>query len=190
MKTIGHHTCLLNGDIADILRNAPFLAENKPDEGKVQFLGTGYYFWDNNLEMAKVWGRYHYGGRYVIIGVDFDLKSDTCYDLVGNRTHQIDLTKRLEKLSERLGNDKPKKWTLGQFFSFMQKLAKRDCNVFPYKMVRAIDLLRHNELKKQQVIINFVEGKKNYTLLNPKIVICAFDKNSLNLQTKKIIYTT
>lgn len=190
MKTKGHHTCLLNEDTVAVLRDAPFLAEDKPDEGKVQFLGTGFYFWDNNLEMAKAWGRCHYGGKYAVIEVDFDLRSNTCYDLVGNRTHQIDIIERLTKLMESSENDKPKKWTLGQFISFMLELADRNYNVFPYKMVRAIDLLNHKKYKREQALINFTKEKNNYTLLNPKIVICVFDKNTLNLQTKKIIFTS
>lgn len=190
MKTKGHHTCLFDGDTKTVLKDSPFLAEDKPEEGKVQFLGTGYYFWDNNIQMANVWGKHRYDGKYAIIEVDFNLTSDTCYDLVGNRTHQIDIVERLRKLSESSRSDKPNKWTLRQFLSFMLKLAERNCNVFPYEMVRAIDLLNHTKYKKEQELINFTKDKKNYTLLNPKIVICVFDKNTLNLQTKRIVFTS
>lgn len=190
MKTKGHHTCLLEGHIDTILMNAPFLAEDKPRIGRKQFLGTGYYFWDNNLPMANAWGKFHYRGKYAIVEIDFDIKSDTCYDLVGNRSHQIDITIRLNKLLETSGNDKPRKWTLRQYFLFILKLADSDCKIFPYKMVRAIDLLNHIKYKTEQDYINFTENKKNYTLLNPKIVICVFDKNTLNLQSKKLVYPT
>ena len=149
MKTKGHHTCLFNGDQESVKKNSPFLAEHKPNEGKVQFLGTGYYFWDNNLELAKIWGKSHYGGKYAIIEVDFDLNSDINYDLVGNRSHQIDLVERLRILTNNSDND-----------------------------------------LEVQELIYFTEDKNNYTIINPKIVICVFDKNALNLQTKKIVFTS
>lgn len=190
MKTKGHHTCLFNGDQESVKKNSPFLAEHKPNEGKVQFLGTGYYFWDNNLELAKIWGKSHYSGRFAIIEVDFDLNSDTNYDLVGNRSHQIDLMERLKILINNSDNDKTKKWTLSQFLTFMQNIAVINSDVFPYKMVRAVDLLNHKRNFKVQELIRFTEDKDNYTIINPKIVICVFDKNALNLETKKIVFTS
>jgi len=190
LKTKGHHTCLYNGDRESVLRNSPFLAEYKPKEGKMQFLGTGYYFWDNNLELAKVWGKHHYNGKYAVIEVDFDLKSDSCYDLVGNRSHQIDLAERLNKLSVNSGSNKTKKWTLSQFFTFIRKFAVSNRDIFPYEMIRAIDLLNHKKYEKVHELILFTEDKDNYTVINPKIVICVFDKNRLNLQTKRIVFTS
>lgn len=190
MKTKGHHTCLFNGDRESVLSESPFLAEENPKENKVQFLGTGYYFWDNNIELAKVWGNSHYDGKFAIIEIDFDLKSNTCYDLVGNRSHQIDLAERMKKLTNNSSSKKPRKWTLSQFLTFIRKIAALNKDVFPYEMVRAIDLLNHERYKKAQQLIRFTNDKENYTVINPKIVICVFDRNTLNSQTKKVVFTS
>lgn len=190
MKTKGHHTCLFNGDRDSVLRESPFLAEDNPKEGKVQFLGAGYYFWDNNLELAKVWGNSHYDGEYAIIEIDIDLKSNSCYDLVGNRTHQIDLAERLKKLADNSCTNKLREWTLNQFITFIRNMAAINSDVFPYQMVRAIDLLNHDRYKKAQQMIRFTKEKHNYTVINPKTVICVFNKNTLNSQTKKIVFTS
>jgi len=57
-------------------------------------------------------------------------------------------------------------------------------------MIRAIDLLNHKKYEKVHELILFTEDKDNYTVINPKIVICVFDKNRLNLQTKRIVFTS
>ncbi|MDD2582996.1 MAG: hypothetical protein PHR66_13485, partial [Desulfuromonadaceae bacterium] len=60
MKTIGHHTCSKKNGKAFILENAPFLSEYNETGKVLKFLGTGYYFWDDNIEMAHNWGRSHF----------------------------------------------------------------------------------------------------------------------------------
>jgi hypothetical protein len=73
-------------------------------------------------------------------------------------------------------------------YEFLRKLNRENDNVFPYKLIRAIDL--HNHTVKAQRSIKFIENKENYTIINPKLVIFAFEKEDLNLPTKRIVVSS
>ncbi|MDM1373853.1 hypothetical protein [Myroides marinus] len=163
MKTIGHHACSSKGGDEVILEKAPFLAEHNPEEDKYQFLGTGYYFWDNNKDLAKIWGRSRYDNNYRIIAIDFELTQDNCYDLVGNRSHQIDLVNKMKLFDSKQNENKSENWTVNQCITFLRTLAKKDKAVFPYDFIRAVDLLNHKKHKKAQKQIEFIKEKQNYT---------------------------
>ena len=186
MLTKGQHTCKLDGGLKNILKESPFLAKHKPEKHKLQFLGEGYYFWDNNIEMAHIWGKQHCKNNYCIIELDLEITEKTCLDLVGNRKHQIFLVEMLNKLKEK-GFDR-KKWNISNCIEYLKSLRKHNKNIFPYNTIRALDYISPDELK--QVRIDFVNNVKHYTVLNPKITICAIDKNLLPLQSKKIIYSS
>ena len=190
MKTIGHHTCSNIGGAHSVFDRAPFRAIHDETKDKYQFLGTGYYFWDNNLELAKVWGKNHYFNQYVVVEVDFELTEANCYDLVGNRNHQIDIIKKMKDLRRSLSNSKSENWSISNYITFMRNASKINKDIFPFEMVRAIDLLDHIKYSKKQYKIKFVDSKHNYTVLNPKIVICVFDKNSLDLNSKRVVHPT
>jgi len=188
LKTVGHHACKQTGGYSSVLENSPFYAEHNPGNNKYQFLGSGYYFWDNNLELAKSWGKSRCNNDYYVVEIDFELTSENCFDLVGNRNHQIYLLKMLDILKKETGHDKNKTWTLNQCVEFLRKLNRENDNVFPYKLIRAIDL--HNHTVKAQRSIKFIENKENYTIINPKLVIFAFEKEDLNLPTKRIVVSS
>lgn len=63
-------------------------------------------------------------------------------------------------------------------------LEKDRPGIFPFKVIRAVDMLPRDEQSKWY----FVSGKRNYTLLDPRIVICITEKNALILQSKNIVY--
>ena len=188
MKTIGHHTCKKEGGEEYVFEESPFFAEHNPEVAKFQFLGSGYYFWDNNIELAKVWGKGHYNDNYYVVEIDFELTSDNCFDLVGNRYHQIHLINCLKEYEVSTGENKSN-WTVNQCIQFLRELNEVNEEVFPYKFVRAVDLLKHTKFKAQH-LMKFIDNKDNYTIINPKIVICVFDKDELNLQTKRIVHSS
>lgn len=189
MKTIGHHSCSKDNGSDYVLQESPFFAEHNPKANKFQFLGSGYYLWDNNIELAKYWDRKNYPTAYYVVAFDIELKAKICLDLVGNRKHQIFLMQILEAGKINLGLDLVKDWTLNQLITFLKFLSKEDINVFPFKLIRAVDLLKH-DFFKSQIKIKFISQKENYTIINPKIVIFAFDKHSLNLESKRIVYSS
>ena len=188
MKTIAHHTCKKEGGINYITSNVPFYAEHNVNEGKYQFLGSGYYFWDDNIELAKSWGNFHYKNDFYIFEFDFEISSDVCLDLVGNRSHQkyfMDLFRIYEKQT----GDNKKDWSICQCIEFLKILSTKNEKIFPFKMIRAIDLLNHNK-HKQQFKKEFVPHKDNYTIINPKMVICVISKQDVPLKSKKIVFTS
>lgn len=189
MTTIGHHTCTKKGGKESVINNAPFLAVHTPFEKdikkrKLQFLGQGYYFWDNNFELARIWGKSHCNNDFFIIECEINITENNCFDLVGNRGHQIMLLSTLEKLKEK--GYKKDYWEISKCIEYLKKLAKYNNEVFPYEHIRAIDYLKPHGL--QQVEFYFVKGNKHFTILNPKMAICTLNKDTLPLHTVKIIY--
>ena len=189
MVTKGHHTCRKDGGKEEVIKNAPFLAEHTPNEKdpkkqKLQFLGQGYYFWDNNFEMARIWGKSDCNNHFFIIECEIEISETKCFDLVGNRNHQIFLIDMLKKMKNKGYNRDH--WEISKCIEYLKLLAKHDHAVFPYESIRAIDYLPPHEL--QQIEFHFVKGNKHYTILNPKMAICALKKETLALHTVKLVY--
>lgn len=184
METVGHHSCYKDGGYDFVLENAPFIANHNPDTGKKQFLGTGYYFWDDNLDMALYWGKNHYDNNFYIIECDLCFHNDCLLDLIGIRNHQkylMQVREKLAKLFPYTGDT----WSLGTFIEFLKYINENDeryRGIFNFKAVRAVDVTQKSIPK-----IYFVQGKGNYTNLNPRYVICLYEKNELILRSKKII---
>lgn len=189
MITIGMHTCLKDGGRDKVLYEAPFLGEHTPNhpvrsKRKLQFLGQGYYYWDNHIEMAKIWGKIHCNNNFFILSCEINISQEKCLDLVGNRSHQIYISETMEKLKKR-GYDKGN-WEISKCLEYLKKLAKLDINIFPFENIRAIDYLPPDDL--QQIEYYFVNNNKHYTILNPKVAICVINKKSLPLHSQKIIF--
>lgn len=178
LDTIGHHACKKDGGKEFVLTNAPFLS---PNTGKVPFLGVGYYFWDFDLDQAKKWGHDHYRDEFYIISADLHLPEDALLDLAGNRQQMVwfsALLKRFERKGLKAGE-----WKLGEFIEFMREFRKVTYAAFPFEIIRAQDFLPQN--------INFsihFNELPNYTNLNPRFVICFFQKNEVYLQNKRVIF--
>ncbi len=181
MITIGHHTCSSANGREYIKTHAPFLAENQPN-GKMQFLGTGYYFWDDNIEMAHHWGDSHFKGNYCVLSFDLNMPKEVFLDLVGNRQHmQVFLTMALKIQNQHKSTVG---MNVGEIIELLKRFAKDRPDIFPYKIIRAVDLSPKFEQSKWY----FVSSKKNYTLLNPRIIICFLEKNSLFLHLNDVIH--
>ena len=98
--TKGHHTCGQFVNDAVAIKRAPFKSICDQSKRKDPFLGEGFYFWDDNIEAARWWGKSHYYGKYTILEYDFTLSGDHFLDLVGcRRDIRILLTLR-EKLKK------------------------------------------------------------------------------------------
>lgn len=179
MEIKGHHTCKKSGGEAYVLKNAPFLSTIK--NSKIPFLGIGYYFWDDNIEMAKYWGWSNYNNNYYIVENDLDCQPDVFLDLVGNRK---DMRLFVDLMDDMIGRGiNREKWTVGAFIEFMKRLRIHNKDVFPYQIIRAVDNSKINEQFKYY----FVQGRGEFTNLSPIIVICVIDKIVVNLNANKII---
>jgi hypothetical protein len=176
------HTCMSKGTNEFIEQNAPFFAKVKSAEEVDQFLGSGYYFWDNHIEMAHRWGKDHYQNKYTIVESSAYIGLDVCLDLVGCRAHM----KALHDLEQDLLHKNVKKkqqWTVGECIEFLKELD--DKNVFPYEVIRAVDQVLPKKFKQQAMF--FVTKTNHFTVLNPKIALCFLNKDVL-LQPISIIY--
>ena len=78
-------------------------------------------------------------------------------------------------------------WSMGKIIQFLKDLEKKPERKgrFPYKAVRAVDI---NDSKFKPTNYRFVEGQFRYFNMNPRLIICLFEKNKLILTTYKIIY--
>ncbi len=184
IKDIGHHTCSSKGGEKFVIREAPFLSEHG-------FLGKGYYFWQNNLEFAKIWGHRHYNGKYYVLEFELNVYYDELLDLVGNRTQMMQFKNLIysikQKLAEKFKNTPEKKvaideWGIGEIIEYLKRK-----NIFEYKIIKAVDYrVSYRHLGKE----SFLRNKKNFIFLNPRIFYCFIEKNNLYFSNKKLIYTS
>ena len=151
-------------------------AEKNNNEPKYQFLGSGYYFWDNNIQRAHRWGEEHCDGKYLICECSLVLQGESFLDLVGSRE---DLGKFLEVYMKMRKFDPNLK--IGAFFYTMQVIAKYQPNTWPYTIIRALNVKRG----KNEAPYNHLYNAK--MLLDPEIIICFYNKNELNLQNSRYL---
>lgn len=195
MKTIGHHTCSSEGEKSAIEQNAPFISTYIPDDEEGEnnrhpFLGTGYYYWDNHIELAIWWGQVHYRGRYYIVKSNLEIDDGTFLDLVGSRASMIWLKDRIDELEEK-GIPRTD-WTLGNLIEFLKEIKTETGlnEVFPYAAIRSID---YKAKGKSNFSINFAPRKHpkekiSFTLLDPRMIICVIEKDESIIKTREIVY--
>lgn len=172
--TIVHHTCKREGTKEFIEKNAPFFAALEEGKDVNQFLGAGFYFWDDHLELAHLWGSSHYDGEYYIIESEAYIGPEICFDLVGCRQHMkalIDLESQLNEVKPNIKSS----WTVGSCIEFLKEL--NDESVFPFKAIRAVDMVIPKKLEQKTLL--FVNKTNHFTVLNPKIAICMLEKSLL-----------
>lgn len=179
METTGYHTCSGEYGLANVRRHAPFLSTFNEDKKKYNFLGTGYYFWDFNEEMAREWGMVHYKGQYFILKAELRIEDHLLLDLVGNMKH-IRYFGEIIQLFRKLPNTDD--WCLGKYIEMLKIYAKDDeeyTGLFQFIAIRAIDNKRSG---KEQYHIAFSPDRDNYTNLDPVMTICIFDLDKIFLK--------
>lgn len=161
---------------------APFLAHNSQKEIKAQvkdhfqFLGEGYYFWDNNIQRAKIWGEMHYEGKYKILEIPLVLQGDDFLDLAGSREDIANFCSLYDYYKDTFGYQ-----GIGAFISGMMTLAKKNPKVWPYKVVRALNV------KRKAPSSSFNHLKDSKMLLDPEIIVCFYDRDKINLSLSRVI---
>jgi hypothetical protein len=166
VNTTGYHTCQARGKPEEI--TGPFLATYDEQIKKYQYLGTGYYFWEDDIELARSWGKQHYKGRYYIFEAQLFIADNTLLDLLGDssaRKYILTLMKTFSNQSKIAG-----RWTMGALIEFMRKEAPKGSEMFPYKAIRAAD----NSYNRREDTHPFAPDQKSFINLNPKIIICLF----------------
>lgn len=189
INTIGHHVFkYLPPDFTE--KGIPFLAKNsakenessvngKNTEYKFQFLGEGYYFWDDNIARAHKWGNSRYKGRYLIMELPLQLKGNRFLDLVSSREDLRLLLDVMKEVAKEIPDLK-----LGAFFHVMQTMEKHQPGTWPYSIIRALNV------KANAVKLPFNHIKGSDMLLDPEIIICFYEKKELNLHSIRYIDKT
>ncbi len=185
MQTIGHHTCKNEGGVDYVLANGPFLSEYNEQEGKIPFLGEGYYFWDDNLDLAHHWGRVHYRSKYLVLEADLRFAQDEVLDLVGSRQDMRYLQEIRNALADRglIEGD----WEMSKIITLLRQLESqmgKEAALFPFEAIRVVD---HSMMGDKQIPAKFVSARDNFTLINPRIIVCMFRKKEINLWRKRIV---
>ena len=202
METIAHHTCKKEGDEHFVLENAPFLSEwielpNVPQNVISQrrpFLGTGYYFWDFNIDMAEQWGKKHYNKSYYVIEYELCIDDEELLDLVGNRMHMsyfINLINRLQASGKVIKPDLPNgRISVGKMIEVLKLFDSKEPGLFPFNVFKAVYHDTHTNYEIEQNRFVFVNKDSKviaYTNLNPRIIICFKAIKRIHLQTKSIV---
>ncbi len=185
---IGHHTCKNTGDGHLIIKNSAPIAKAIYDRysSKNPFLGSGYYFWDNNLLMARLWGKKHYNNKYYIFQADINKADDILLDIVGNREHIQWFVKLMAIFADY--NEGDKHWEIGKFIEFLKSFARDNDDykdIFPFKGIKAVD----NSATIPDVEYYFDGQSKSFINLNPRIIICVVEASPITLTNFKLIET-
>jgi hypothetical protein len=184
MKTIGHHTTENRNNVVEILQKGAFFSAKEGNN--TPFLGEGYYFWDDNEEMAHFWGNKMKSDNYYIFSADLHINDNLFLDLVGSRQCQKWLYERAKALEKRDG----KQWSVGNLIEYLKNLAllTKNTAIFPFTAIRAIDYSQPKTNQYQIVFSDKEKLKNKYTVINPVYIICILDKNDGSIQSFKHLF--
>lgn len=174
-QTIVHQTLEDRNNPDEIEDSGPFKMEiGNP------FLGNGYYFWDDHIDLAHWWGRNHIKRDYVICEAQLEVDNTIFYDLVGSRQDMMHFKELIRTL-------KLEKLAIGQIIELLKEVNSRPDKkgIFPYKVIRAIDI-SHSSYEQEHY--KFVKDRKGETNLAPRIIICLIEKRTVPLSSYKIVY--
>ena len=179
-----HHTCSSAGGEYYITQNIPFLSKYKPKENVMPYLGEGYYFWDYNLEYAKVWGESHYSNKFLIFECEVSINGDdeTYLDLVGNRKHLLGFVSLLMEFNF-IHEEGTKGIDLCYIIEYLRKSIPE---AFPFKIIRAVDY-KNDEYAGIKIVFNGKGNPPSFTILNPRIIFSFKNKDEIPYKLKPFI---
>jgi len=189
MKFTYQHTCRKDQS-AYILNRSPFQSITKKNAHekvlKYPFLGSGFYFWEENVLAAKRWGEIHYKNNYSIVEcIDVSLDDELLLNFLDRRS--LDYFNELKEIYETK-NQSSKKWKIGQWIEFFKKLNRIQDGKFPYKYIRAIEILP--DTPENNAFLGktrFTESSNIETFTSPLIILCIIDRKDLVFKSKHLI---
>lgn len=125
---LGFHGC--RKSVATSLINNPDVI--KSSANMYDWLGSGFYIWENNMERALEWAKDQYGSEGAVIGVVYEL--GTCLDLMDSSCIQLVRLARTEFENDMnmLGLPLPSNKDLRSDPDKNKKLRYLDCAVINY----------------------------------------------------------
>lgn len=188
IETVGHHVCKNTGE-KDVLGKAPF-----PSTREDKFLGDGYYFWEDNEQLAKAWGgkTYHKKGiPYCVCQFALTFDREQFYDLIGSREHQKHLVGVRKFLTQR--RQALHGWPIGKVIDFLREANSSDDpeyevfkGEFEYTVIRAAD----DSDTAVQDLLKFAKDQPNVADLNPCYIICVIDIKKVVLGPIKVVHAS
>ncbi len=181
MKIVTVYQTLKDKDYLKVETDGPF-----PCKWENTWLGDGYYFWEEFVELAHWWGQTHRNGSYIICKAICDFDDLNCFDLVGEMKHVRLFREVVEKLRNKGLIDE--KTTVSRIIRYW----KGEFNSFTYQAIRVSGI---NSISPKQNISKdfssrfiFEPDKVHYLDALPAVQFCFFEKKSLNLRDYKIVY--
>lgn len=177
MKEITLYQTLKDKDYLLVEENGPFDCK-----WENTWLGDGYYFWEEFIEVAHWWGENHRKGNYIICEAQCDF-DENCLDLVGNMSHirqfrqAIKIMNSKGLITKNTTVSKVIRFLLGEFKSFY----------FQAIRIYGINSISSKNTKYSNKLI-FEINKPQYFDALPALQLCLFSKNALNLRNYKIVY--
>lgn len=201
IRTTGYHSFERREGQSDaeLLELAPFLCKAQANDVhhnrialKIPFLGSGFYFWDDDKAQAEWWGRCHYHKNYRILACDFELSGNTFLDVVGSVSDAAEFRNWLRFTREYL-KDNPymfkkfglkyvEKISVAMVMQALQRIKQKDHQIFPYDIIRISDIKNQN-VKYEQLH----EGMNDEVLVKCVNIICFYNKKDVPLQSKRLI---
>lgn len=152
-----------------------FSQHSYADQEKRKVLGSGYYFFDNNMAVAYTHGNKRYKRKYMIFEAVLELKSDDFLDLVGNPISMLWLQEVMKQLSPLLSEEDYK---LGHFIAYLKRK-----DMFPFAAIRVVDNSIQPDKIKGDDKIGFRQGKANFANVNPIFILCLLKKDPNIIQS-------
>jgi len=181
-KVLLHHTCKQDGGEDYVLKNAPFEAKEVQQINKEQFLGSGYYLWEDDIEQAHHWGKKHYNNQYYIVAFECEIDEDFLLDLNSREGQKefFELYSLYEKRAKQIKRN-VNKIHLNTFFNFW---FKDKLGIFTYKAIKVKDGIA--SLRREQKFL-FTFHKPNYTYLGGVYFYFFKRKQDMNVINKEIV---
>lgn len=185
-ETVGYHTFEDRSHPNDV-RNAPF----KSNDANA-YLGRGYYYWERNLQLGKLWGGLHYyekGKQYHVGESKLRCHRSIFFDLVGDMEQQ----EMLLTLSRLLAKKRPARhnWPIGKMIEFLKASSfdpdSEFFDKFNFKLIRAADD-NFSKLKPEKT--KFAEDQKSFMELNPCYIICVLNTQDIVLGSILVVHSS
>jgi hypothetical protein len=185
MKTIGYHTVEDRENPDHVENNAPFLCV-----GALAFLGNGYYYWQDDIDLAHWWGQVHCGQEYMICESTIQCDDSVYCDLVGSPSDLRKISALRDTLKQEIMRfNKTDTVALGQIIEFCRRLhSTTKKGLFPWKVIRAVDASPLVDKRFASDLIKFNTERKNFTSLRARIMISLSEKRGLLPDGTKIIH--
>lgn len=182
MKKITLYQTIKDKDYLDVETNGPF-----PCKWENTWLGNGFYFWQEFIELAHWWGKTHRKGSYIICEAECDFDEMKCLDLVGEMKH-VRMFREIIEIMRQNHKITPTT-TVSRVINFMKDEFKSS---FLFEAIRVYGI---NSISSSQPISSeysnrflFEASKASYLDVLPAVQLCLFKKTSLHLREYKIVY--